>query len=183
MAKTLPRTALKGRSQSANDKLASGLGWFSIALGAAELFAPRALCRWLGMEGHENLVRAYGVREVATGVAILGSHDPQPWIWGRVGGDGLDLATLATGLHGDNPNKGNVMVAMAAVAGVTAVDVLCANGLTSEKGGPKTAIADYSDRSGFPKGVEASRGLAMDVQPQSRLTTPETQRAFPHASA
>jgi hypothetical protein len=183
MANTLPRTALPGRSQSASDKLASGLGWFSIALGAAELFAPRALSRWLGMEGHENLIRAYGAREIATGIAILGSHDPQPWVWGRVGGDGLDLATLATGLHGDNPQKGNVMVAMAAVAGVTAIDVLCANNLTTEKGGPATANADYSDRSGFPRGVEASRGLAKDVQPQNRLTTPETLRAFPHASA
>ena len=37
MAKLLPQTALKGRSQSGNDKLASGLGWFSIALGAAAL--------------------------------------------------------------------------------------------------------------------------------------------------
>lgn len=175
---TRPRTAMRGRSQSGYAKLATGLGWFSIALGAAELLAPRSLCRWLGMDGHENLVRAYGVREVATGVAILASHDPTPWIWGRVGGDALDLATLATGLHGNNLEKENVGVAIAAVAGVTALDVLCAQGLTSEKGDRYTAIADYSDRSGFPRGAGASLGVARDLEIPRDFRIPEPMRPW-----
>jgi hypothetical protein len=160
MAHRIPQTALRGRSQSANDKLATGLGIFSIALGAVELFAPRALCRALGFEGHEKLVQAYGAREVATGVAILASHDPTPWIWGRVAGDGLDLATLVTGLRGDNPQKSNVGLAIAAVTGVTALDVMCAQGLSNEQGGRATAVADYSDRVGFPQGRQQARGAA-----------------------
>jgi hypothetical protein len=36
----------------------SRLGWFSIGLGLAEILAPRALCRALGMEGREALVQA-----------------------------------------------------------------------------------------------------------------------------
>jgi hypothetical protein len=79
--------------------VARGLGWFSIGLGLAEILAPRALTRGLGMEGHEQIVRAYGVREIATGIGILSSTHPVPWIWGRVGGDALDIATLATGLQ------------------------------------------------------------------------------------
>jgi hypothetical protein len=79
--------------------VARGLGWFSIVLGLAEILAPRALTRGLGMEGHEQIVRAYGVREIATGIGILSSTHPVPWIWGRVGGDALDIATLATGLQ------------------------------------------------------------------------------------
>jgi hypothetical protein len=75
------------------------LGWFAIGLGLAEILAPRALTRGLGMEGHEQIVRAYGVREIATGIGILSSTHPVPWIWGRVGGDALDIATLATGLQ------------------------------------------------------------------------------------
>ena len=173
-----PPTAMRGRSQSPYDKLASGLGWFSIALGAAELFAPRALTRALGMEGHENVVRAYGAREVATGVAILMSHDPAPWVWGRVGGDALDLATLATGLRGDNPQRANVGMAIAAVLGVTALDAVCAQGLTSEKGDRHTAIADYSDRVGFPQGVEASRGRARDALRDSDFLTPQAMRPY-----
>lgn len=178
MSALKPQTAMRGRSQSRYDKMASGLGWFSIALGAAELFAPRALCRYLGMEGSENLLRAYGVREVATGVSILASHDPAPWVWGRVGGDALDLATLATGLHGDNPNKGNVGVAIAAVLGATALDVMCAQGLTSEKGDRHTAIADYSDRVGFPRGVEAAWGRARDLDVPKDFRTPEALRPY-----
>ena len=105
--------------------VARGLGWFSIGLGLAEVLAPRALTRGLGMEGHEQIVRAYGVREIATGIGILSSTHPAPWIWGRVGGDALDIATLATGLQQDNPKKENVELALVAVAGVTALDVVC----------------------------------------------------------
>ena len=30
----------------------------------------------------------------ATGVGILASRSPAPWLWARVAGDGLDMATL-----------------------------------------------------------------------------------------
>ena len=107
--------------------LAEGLGWFSVGLGLAELLAPRALAAWLGMEERAGLIRAYGAREMATGAAILLSRgDPAPWVWARVAGDGLDLATLAAGLASDNPRRGNVGIALAAVGGVTALDVACA---------------------------------------------------------
>jgi len=85
--------------------MARGLGWFSIGLGLAEVLAPRALTRGLGMEGNEQLVQAYGLREIATGIGILSSDQPAPWIWGRVGGDALDMATLAGGLQPDNRRK------------------------------------------------------------------------------
>ena len=35
----------------------------------------------LGMEGHEQIMRAYGVWEIATGIGILSSTHPLPWIW------------------------------------------------------------------------------------------------------
>src|SRR5687768_13673830 len=117
------RSTRARRSAAMAHDLAYGLGWFSIALGAAELIAPQALARTLGMRGSEGLLRAYGIREIATDFAILSSKDPAPWVWTRVGGDALDLATLATGLHSDNPKRENVGVALAAVAGVTALDV------------------------------------------------------------
>ena len=71
--------------------MARRLGWFSIGLGLAEVLAPRALTRGLGMEGNEELVQAYGLREIVTGIGILSSDQPAPWIWGRVGGDALDM--------------------------------------------------------------------------------------------
>ena len=112
------------RSGGRSESLAHGLGWFSIGLGLAEVLAPRRLTRALGMEGAEMLVQAYGAREIATGIGILSSDDPKSWMWARVGGDAVDLATLAAGLQSDNPRKDNIGLAVAAVLGVTALDVI-----------------------------------------------------------
>ena len=105
-------------------RLAKGLGCFSVALGAGELLAPRAITRFLGMPGCENLVRAYGIREIGTGIGILLSANPTPWIWGRVGGDALDLLTVSAGLAGRR--KGRVLLSLASLAGVTMLDIVCA---------------------------------------------------------
>ena len=157
--------------------LARGLGWFSIGLGLLELAAPRDLCRMLGLDGREGLVRSYGVREVATGVAILMSHDPTPWILARVGGDALDLATLATGFEGDRHRKANLVAATAAVAGVTALDILCAQGLIADKRLSPAGRFDYAGRSGFPRAPHAMRGAAADATP-SDFRIPEALRPW-----
>lgn len=108
--------------------LANALGWFSIGLGLYEILAPRHLARFLGSDRTE-VIQAYGLREIGTGIGILTDRRPTEWVWGRVAGDALDLATLATGLDDENPRRGNVVFAMAAVAGVAALDVLCATQL------------------------------------------------------
>jgi hypothetical protein len=163
-----------------------GLGWFSIGLGLAEVLAPRALTRGLGMEGNEQIVRAYGLREIATGIGILSSNQPAPWIWGRVGGDALDLATLATGLQQDNPKKDNVELAMVAVAGVTALDVVCGASLarrsparhSSPNLSRRLSAIDYHRRTGFPKAPEQMRGAARDFEVPRDMRTPEALRPF-----
>jgi uncharacterized membrane protein len=73
-----------------------------------------------------------GVREVVSGVGILAQPRPGGWVWARVGGDMLDLAYLGTALSSDRARRGRVTAAMAAVAGVTALDVLCAQRLSAE---------------------------------------------------
>jgi len=108
-------------------ELARGLGWFSLALGTMELLLPRTITGFLGMRGSERLVRLYGVREVGTGLAILGSSDPAPWMWGRVAGDALDVATVAPKLAGRKP--GNAALALLTLAAVATLDVLCAEEL------------------------------------------------------
>jgi hypothetical protein len=159
------------------ERLARGLGWFSIALGAAEVLAPGTLARSLGMRDKEGLIRAYGLREIATGVAILSATDPKPWIWARVGGDALDIATLSQAFDADNPRKASVGVALAAVAGVTALDVHCGRTLRD------TQMAfippDYSDRSGFSGRPEDMRGAAADFEPPADMRTPESLRPYP----
>ena len=68
-------------------KVARGLGWFSIGLGLTEVFAGRQLGRVLGMEDKNGLLRTFGVREVATGIAILATEQPRAGVWARVAGD------------------------------------------------------------------------------------------------
>ncbi|MDJ0390130.1 hypothetical protein QMO56_18630 [Roseomonas sp. E05] len=144
-------------SLGAADRMARGLGWFSIGLGAAELLAANRVARGLGLEGYEWLIRGYGLREVASGVACL-SANPLPGVTSRVAGDGLDILTLLPALRHDNPKRGNAELALLAVAGVTLLDVLCQQGLTRRHARPSGPRRDYRDRSGFPKGLAAARG-------------------------
>ena len=140
------------------DRAGRMLGWASFGLGAVELLAPGAVSRWLGMEGREGLVRAYGAREVAAGVLCLSTNN-DIGAMSRVAGDALDLATLATAYRDDNPKKRNVAWAMAAVAGIAIADAVAAASIRNlhRRKGP---VRDYSDRSGFPKGREYSFGKA-----------------------
>jgi len=172
------RSGRRGHPDSGTDALARGLGVFSIALGLVEIFAARSLTRALGMHGSETLVQAYGAREIATGIGILASKDPTPWIWGRVGGDALDIATLVTGLDEENSNRGNVGLALAAVAGATALDVYCAQALSSETTQPLPPMRDYSHRSGFTSSPERMRGAAHDFQVPRDFRAPEALRPY-----
>jgi hypothetical protein len=141
----------------APDTVARGLGWFSIGLGLAEIFMPRSLARASGMQGRERLLQLYGVREIAQGVGILMARDRTPWIWGRVAGDALDLATLATA------RNAKAAAAMVAVAGVTAADVATANALQVNRHRVRPYY-DYSMRSGFPKPAAEMRGVARNFK-------------------
>ena len=154
-------TLWHGNADPTGLKVAHGLGWFSIVLGALELIATRALTRSLGMRGNEPLVQLYGLREIATGIGILMSKDPTPWIWGRVLGDALDTGTLAAHLNDKNPEEANVAKALGNVAVVTAVDIYCAQKLSSTRGervGGAREQYDYSDRSGLPQRGQATGG-------------------------
>ena len=178
MAYYRTRSRSRRSSEVAHD-VAYGLGWFSIALGVAEIVAPRSFTRTLGMDGHERLVQCYGLREIATGIGILSSDNPAPWIWGRVAGDVLDIATVATALHDDNPERENVKIAMAALAGVTALDAACAQALSMESGQEEPRrIVDYSGRSGFPRSPGAMRGAAADFEIPDDMRAPEALRPY-----
>jgi hypothetical protein len=154
------------------DRLARALGWFSIGLGLTELLAPRALTRWLGMEGSEALVRAYGMREIGAGIMTL-SPDKGLGLQSRVAGDALDIATLLPALRGDNPKRDNVAIALAMVVGVTLLDIAGAKGVNNAQRRSDRPARTYRDRSGYPRGLENARGAARDFR------TPPDMRAVP----
>lgn len=159
--------------------VARGLGWLSIGLGLVDALSPGMLTRQLGMEGKEAVLRAYGLREIGTGIGILTAKDPAPWVWGRVAGDALDLATLATGLGNGNGRRANVAVALAAVAGVAVLDGVCAQALGSQAyGAAGRRIRDYSDRIGMPRAADAMRGAARDFQVPRDMRTPDALRPY-----
>ena len=123
-------------------RLARFLGVFSIGLGLVEILAGRGLARNLGMTGRTKLFQAFGVREVANGVAILAAPTSAPLLWARVGGDALDLATLIGTPSFGRQERANVKLAIAAVAGVMLLDILCASRLSRDPYGDLPAYWD-----------------------------------------
>lgn len=106
-------------------RLARALGWFSVALGLAEVVMPRQLGRAIGVNTNPNLLRAMGLREIASGVGILTQQQRPGWLWSRVAGDAIDLALLGAAITDNGGKRGRIAAATAAVAGVTALDLYC----------------------------------------------------------
>jgi uncharacterized membrane protein len=109
--------------------LSRGLGWFSVALGLSELILPKTLARTVGVEPRASTrwtLRAMGVRELLAGLGVLMQpRRPLP-LWARVAGDAIDLAMLGVSLTSRKHESPRLAGALAAVAGVTALDILAA---------------------------------------------------------
>jgi hypothetical protein len=155
-------------------RLARALGWFSIGLGAIEFLAPRRITSTLGMRGNERLVRAYGMREIASGILSL-SPDNQTGLKSRVAGDGLDIVTLLSAFRSDNPKKGNVGLALLMVGGVTLLDLIGAQGTKVRHNPQRGERRSYRDRTGFPKGIAAVKGIAKKFQAPPQMRIPSSQ--------
>ena len=160
---------------------ARGLGWLSIGLGVAELVTARPLARSVGLRGRGAVVAGYGIREVATGVGLLNTDRPAPWLWARVAGDVLDVVSLVVGARRHPRHSRGASIALAAVAGVTLVDLVCARRLS---GPPKASRHDYRGRSGWPLPADEMRGAALDdFEPPPDLRIPEALRPWPRELA
>lgn len=107
-------------------RLARGLGWFSVGLGLAEILAPKALARFMGVRPPGWLLPALGLREISSGVGILTQKQPTGWLWSRVAGDVMDLGLLGTAYAAEDSDEHGLEAAAAAVAGVTVLDVIAA---------------------------------------------------------
>lgn len=122
---------VKGKS----DSLATGLGWFSVALGLAQLAAPHRVAEIAGIEPTDDnlrLMRTLGMRELASGVGILTQPVPDKWLWSRVAGDVMDLALLGVAM-GRSGNRGRTVAATLAVLGVTGLDILAAREIANKR--------------------------------------------------
>jgi len=134
----------RNEADSNAERLAKGLGWFSIGLGLAQIAAPREMAHLIGIRGddeNQSLMRAVGLRELASGIGILSRDRPAGWVWARVGGDMMDLSLLGGAFASDDTRKDRVALATAAVVGVTALDLMCGQRLLQQQFG----ASDYDD--------------------------------------
>src|SRR5690554_2648514 len=63
--------------------LARFLGWLSVGLGLAEVVAPRAVARLVGLRPTRTsdvVLRLAGLREIAHGAGILRNPRPKEWV-------------------------------------------------------------------------------------------------------
>ena len=146
------------RTQSQN--IASGLGWFSIGLGLAEVAAPGAVASLVGLPGNSatrNVLRVFGIRELATGIGILKNPGEPGWIWARVAGDALDIAALWTGAQSNGRDTARSATATAALIGLTVMDAFCGAQLS-------TASKDAGERNGSKakRSNRVSRSIIVD---------------------
>lgn len=131
----MQRNSLRNRTLMRTDRsesFAKALGWFSIGLGVTELVAPRVIGRVIGAADDRRtqmLTRAYGLREIAAGVGILRQPRRARWMWSRVAGDAMDIATLGRVMTSNRSRRGRTAAATAAVLGVTALDIMCSRQL------------------------------------------------------
>src|ERR1700760_2536902 len=122
VSSVIEEDAMSSQALNANDnmgpdqRLARNLGWFSIGLGATELLAPGLVAKISGSPDSNRsrtVIRTYGAREIAQGIAILSSMPrPAGWIWGRVAGDFLDIGSVAAGMFSTRGNAAQGLVAI-----------------------------------------------------------------------
>ena len=130
------RQAGNGR-QRRDDRLADALGWFSVGLGLAQLVAPDRMARLVGAHDgprSRTLMRTLGARELASGVGILSSSSPGPWLWARVAGDMMDLALLGNVAASAEARRTRALAATTAVLGVAALDAFAGQRLMADQG-------------------------------------------------
>lgn len=105
-------------------KIGRGLGWLSLGLGFAELLAPRAMSRLIGLHDDgkaPTIIRLFGLRGIATGAMYFNQPDRSSAPWLRVAGDVLDLASLALAMPSSR-SKPRTITALAIVGGAAAFD-------------------------------------------------------------
>lgn len=130
-------------SRTKTQRLANGLGYFSIGLGAAQLIVPAAVARAAGVPFSSALMRLCGAREFMSGVMILNRPARRaPYLWMRVAGDVLDLAVVGAAIASPRNRRyrDNALFASAAVAGVTLLDIVCATRLTEIEQNRRTPL-------------------------------------------
>jgi hypothetical protein len=118
------------------ENLSTGLGWVSIALGLGEVAMTRTLARAAGLDTkYSTLIRAFGVREISSGLGLLATSKKETFMWSRIVGDALDGAFLGYAFYNEKnkSERTKIALAAAAIAPIVALDIFNAIRLSSKK--------------------------------------------------
>jgi uncharacterized membrane protein len=124
-------------------RLNQALACFSIGLGLIELLAPRRLGRLIGAGDHPAIFRLCGLREIASGVALLSPRAAPIAARSRQAGDAMDLVLLGAAFGSRDARPVRLALATTTVLGVSAVDAYAAR-LHSRTGGKAPAPVPVS---------------------------------------
>jgi hypothetical protein len=106
------------------------LGWLGIALGIAQVVAPRRTAALMGTRraSSTRAMPVLGAREIASGVGILASGRPTGWLWTRVLGDVIDLVVLGRSLRGARryTRRPRLLASVGTVLALAALDIITA---------------------------------------------------------
>src|SRR3569623_800079 len=120
--------------------LAKGLGVFSLGLGLAEVTAPRAIARLIGVDDEGAtpvILRALGAREIAHGIGIFAR--PRS-VWTRLVGDVIDVAYVGMKFRDRCNSRTRLWGTVGALLGVGALDLLATvRSVRNRFGAPITA--------------------------------------------
>ncbi len=158
-------------------RLSTGLGLFSLGLGAAQLAAPGALNRLTGLrdtDTHRRWQRVVGVQELSAAAGLLGPGPTTRWLWGRTAGDVLPSTMFAGAAGGRGSHPGRTAATLASLAGCMGADALTSV-LATRASGEREA-----DEQEAPADVPSgpTRGTAAITIAGSRQTVMQGWRAF-----
>src|SRR5260370_24363734 len=97
----VPETPASGKAGQhvGHDRLVRALGCAGALVGVRLLLAPKTAVEAIGVgdaPGHRTAAELVGVKNLAAAAGLLLRPSPV-WLWGRVGGDLMDMALLGFG--------------------------------------------------------------------------------------
>lgn len=113
-------------------KLATGLGWFSLGLGAAQAAVPGKVNDLIGVPDTSRnrlLQRLFGAQELTMGFGIFASPRRDLPVMSRVAGDLVHITLIGLSLGSDRTDRARAASTLASLVGVAALDAATAASL------------------------------------------------------
>ena len=110
-------------------KIARGIGWLSIAVGAQLVVAPRSGTRNFGMGERPTLGRIMGARDLVVGAGLLRGEDTRAWLIARGINDAVDAAIILGGAASGAFPKDRAPIGLAVATSLSVASLLLARQL------------------------------------------------------